>query len=737
MGLTVLFSNIGSVRSIRKFGFGPCPSSPLLQTFRIGHLSNCKACVTDRPRFVSSLQSVNKSLLTTCKTTPRYNGFTKTSVRHASSGTEIIAEKPKLVTPKISKYRVDCNTPKVIKRAKNKKQKAAKPVPTLSAKERPAVVATITPKRTAPAAASTAPSSKNTPTAIPPRVPAPKVSFSTPNRTEAPGATWDALAALLKVDPMESTPLQDTVKTKPTVFRPIMPPGADDMAGSTVVRRRPSLAPPKIARSVYRTILDWSVHPTVQPNDFNITVDYGSTALSAPSRLKSSSAMASSTLGSSSRSESATVEVEGQNDFTAKRTRSRRRIGFENLDAEIEKTSSSISGRGDIREQDRSHSFPRVYLKDDKREIRTRAGADIAAKTYTITPPASPSPSAASPSPSPLLTSPPSPAVGSSRAAATPLSPFTGISSSLKPSTTAVPVVENRDYLYSPNCVLPALTSTLRKSYTLYHTARSLSQGNLEAVEVCIEAAQKAKVKVVQLDRRRLDALAGNGHHEGVVLEASRLRKMTIKTIGPVSEDGRYELQFKKNYKPVEGEQQPLIIPATTQGSPPLWIAMDELTDPTVMGEIVKNASYFGVDGLIIRSKNSAPLSPIVSEASAGALEIRPVYSVDSLVRLIQTSQGNGWHVAGARITYGAKRGLPLYMWPSAGIEKPTILVLGNDADGVSDQTKKQCDSLVQVPSLCQIPWGTNSLEGGVFAGMVMARLLAGRLQQRKSEMHA
>ncbi|KAF9291454.1 hypothetical protein BGZ68_003874 [Mortierella alpina] len=296
--------------------------------------------------------------------------------------------------------------------------------------------------------------------------------------------------------------------------------------------------------------------------------------------------------------------------------------------------------------------------------------------------------------------------------------------------------MENRDYLYSPKVVLPALSSTQRKSYTLYYTAGLLSQGSQGDVEACIEAAQKSKVEVVMVNCRQLDVLVGNNHHKGIVLEASRVRKITVKTLGPISEDGNYELQFKKNYKPVEGEQQQLKYPATVKGSPPLWIAMDEVTDPIVMGEIVRNASYFGVDGLVVRNKNSAPLSPAVSEASAGTLERRPIYSVDSLVRFIQSSQGNGWHVAGARITFGAKRGLPLYRWPSTGVEKPTILVLGNDADGVSDQTKKQCDSLIQVPSLCRTPWGTNSLEGGVFAGMVMARLLAGRLQQKSSEMH-
>ncbi|KAF9567878.1 hypothetical protein EC968_003148 [Mortierella alpina] len=552
------------------------------------------------------------------------------------SGTGTTLEKTKLVTPKISKYRVDCNTSKVIKRAKNKKPKASKLVSTSTGKENPAAVAATAPKRSTP----TVLSSKNTPTAIPPRASGPKPSLSSPGRAVAPGATWDALAALLKVNPVDNAPVQGTgtVNAKANDCKAVVPPGLDiNMAGSPPVRRRPSLVPPKIARSVYRTILDWSVHPTVQPNDFNTTVEYRSTPLSAPSRLRATSAIASSTLGSSSRLEPATMKADGHSDFTAKGTRSRRRIGFESLDAEIEKSSSSTSNRGNSgnnRGQEHSHALPRVQLNDDrgslgyeKREGRAQSGTDIAATAYIFTPPASPSPS-------PSLTPLPSSAV-----TMTPHSQSTGTAAPAKLSTTTIPIVENHDYLYSPNIVLPALSSTQRKTFTLYHAAGSMSLRDQRSVDACIEAAHKAKVKVVELNRRQLDALTGTRHHQGVVLEASRLRKKTIKTLGPVSENGAYELQLKKNHKLIEGEQPQLKLTATTKGSPPLWIAMDEVTDPIVMGEIVRSASYFGVDGLVVRSKNSAPLSPAVSEASVGALETRPVYSVDSLVRFIQVSK--------------------------------------------------------------------------------------------------
>ncbi|KAF9291455.1 hypothetical protein BGZ68_003875 [Mortierella alpina] len=95
------------------------------------------ACVSDHPRSVCTSPSVGKSSVATQKTPSRSSGFIRTNVRHASSGTGISIEKPKLVTPKISKYRVDCNTSKVIKRAKDKKPKAAKLTPNSTSHRNP------------------------------------------------------------------------------------------------------------------------------------------------------------------------------------------------------------------------------------------------------------------------------------------------------------------------------------------------------------------------------------------------------------------------------------------------------------------------------------------------------------------------------------------------------------------------------------------------------------------------
>ena len=47
---------------------------------------------------------------------------------------------------------------------------------------------------------------------------------------------------------------------------------------------------------------------------------------------------------------------------------------------------------------------------------------------------------------------------------------------------------------------------------------------------------------------------------------------------------------------------------------------MDEIVDPQNLGA-VPIGDFLGVAGVVVCAKNSAPLSPVVSKASSGALE--------------------------------------------------------------------------------------------------------------------
>ena len=43
----------------------------------------------------------------------------------------------------------------------------------------------------------------------------------------------------------------------------------------------------------------------------------------------------------------------------------------------------------------------------------------------------------------------------------------------------------------------------------------------------------------------------------------------------------------------------------------------------------------------------SCPLSPAVSKASAGAMELMPVYSVSHLENFLKAAKSSGWHILG------------------------------------------------------------------------------------------
>lgn len=65
------------------------------------------------------------------------------------------------------------------------------------------------------------------------------------------------------------------------------------------------------------------------------------------------------------------------------------------------------------------------------------------------------------------------------------------------------------------------------------------------------------------------------------------------------------------------------------------------------LGAVVRSAYFLGAAGVMTCARNSAPLSPAVSKASAGALELMPVYSCRMMQKTLQRAADEGWSVLG------------------------------------------------------------------------------------------
>jgi tRNA G18 (ribose-2'-O)-methylase SpoU len=60
--------------------------------------------------------------------------------------------------------------------------------------------------------------------------------------------------------------------------------------------------------------------------------------------------------------------------------------------------------------------------------------------------------------------------------------------------------------------------------------------------------------------------------------------------------------------------------------------------------------SWCWAQGVVACSRNSASLSPTVSKASAGALELMPVYSVRNMVKFLESCKARGYITMGTAL---------------------------------------------------------------------------------------
>ncbi|KAK8962326.1 hypothetical protein KSP40_PGU014857 [Platanthera guangdongensis] len=226
--------------------------------------------------------------------------------------------------------------------------------------------------------------------------------------------------------------------------------------------------------------------------------------------------------------------------------------------------------------------------------------------------------------------------------------------------------------VYGVGPVLAALTVARREFYALYvQQGLDLSGGNrkkrkdMKGVEKILNIANAIGLKIIEASKHDLNMAVESRPHQGLVLDASSLEMVPIKELDP---------------------------PAKCDLRSPIWIALDEVTDPQNLGAITRSAYFFGAQGIVLCAKNSAPLSGVVSKASAGSLELVELRSCKNMMKFLTSSMNNGWRVLGGSVSSSA---LPLHE-VEAGL--PTILVMGSEGTGLRPLVEISCTQLIRIP---------------------------------------
>ncbi|KAM7279517.1 hypothetical protein ACFE04_006651 [Oxalis oulophora] len=224
--------------------------------------------------------------------------------------------------------------------------------------------------------------------------------------------------------------------------------------------------------------------------------------------------------------------------------------------------------------------------------------------------------------------------------------------------------------VYGVGPVLAALSSKRREFYTLYVQQGLDMSSNIRkkkdkrGFEKVLRMAEKIGLAIKEVPKHDLNMIADNRPHQGLVLDASPLEMVKIMELEPVS---------------IEEDK----------GS--LWLALDEVTDPQNLGAIIRSAYFFGATGIVLCAKNSAPLSGVVSKASAGALELMELRYCKNMMNFLLSSAENGWRVLGGSVSSKAVSLNDVV--PGA----PTILVLGSEGTGLRPLVERSCTELVRI----------------------------------------
>jgi 23S rRNA (guanosine2251-2'-O)-methyltransferase len=141
-------------------------------------------------------------------------------------------------------------------------------------------------------------------------------------------------------------------------------------------------------------------------------------------------------------------------------------------------------------------------------------------------------------------------------------------------------------------------------------------------------------------------------------------------------------------------------------------IALDGVTNPQNLGMIIRSVTASPAHGLLLPSKGTADISPLVIKASAGTLFKGNILRCDSLLSALKDFQKHGYAVC----TLTSHQSIPIAEFAPSG---PVVFVLGNESEGVSKEIMALSDHRVGIP----MANGIESLNVAVTAALIAFRL--------------
>ncbi|WP_045821880.1 23S rRNA (guanosine(2251)-2'-O)-methyltransferase RlmB [Williamsia herbipolensis] len=204
-----------------------------------------------------------------------------------------------------------------------------------------------------------------------------------------------------------------------------------------------------------------------------------------------------------------------------------------------------------------------------------------------------------------------------------------------------------------------------------------------ERVSEAVKMAGDKGIAILEAQKSELDRMSTNGLHQGIALQVPPYRYT---------------------------HPSDLMQLAVDSGTPPLLVALDNITDPRNLGAVIRSVAAFGGHGVVIPQRRSASVTAVAWRTSAGAAARLPVAQAANLTRTLKDWAADGAQLVGL----DADGDTELDSYDGTG---PTVIVVGSEGKGLSRLVRESCDSILSIPMAGPV----ESLNASVAAGVVLA----------------
>ena len=156
--------------------------------------------------------------------------------------------------------------------------------------------------------------------------------------------------------------------------------------------------------------------------------------------------------------------------------------------------------------------------------------------------------------------------------------------------------------------------------------------------------------------------------------------------------------------------------PAAFQPAKGLYLALDGIRDPGNLGTILRVADWFGIDGVVASPDTVELYNPKVVQATMGAIFRVPFHWLE-IPAFCRSVVAVGGHVYGTFLD-----GENMYSKAlDCGFEKPSVIVIGNESNGISPKTAACVSDRLFIPPYPADDPGSESLNAAIATAITVA----------------